>query len=289
MTQTQVQEESKRILIPKRTVVNYQGKEFESFEYGGQAKALKNLIDQGYTPVNMPSLIDARIEASKEDRVWQTYFTTPSMIITGKIKNESMVAFDHRQDNYFARDPKNIEEALKALINYAGIVPQKEFEEAVEKDEFENEQKDRLVWVIKGEDYKRFRDSKSGVIPVKNALEHPQTIPFLGGEKRAQSYLQRHKEVYGDRIRIWHADDLSKDDNQPLGRLLDLGSYYGIGLGGYYDLGNYARFVGVRAQNFGSSKTSKPSLEQVLKATQGFVPDVARNDYEAKVKSLFSK
>ena len=33
-------------------------------------------------------------------------------------------------------------------------------------------------------------------ISVENALEHPQTIPFLGSEATAKLYLQRHKEVY---------------------------------------------------------------------------------------------
>ena len=51
----------------------------------------------------------------------------------------------------------------------------------------------------------------SDVIDVAQALEHPQTIPFLGGRARAEQYLQRHKEVKGNRIGIWHSADLADE------------------------------------------------------------------------------
>ena len=86
----------------------------------------------------------------------------------------------------------------------------------------------------------------SDVIDVAQALEHPQTIPFLGGRARAEQYLQRHKEVKGNRIGIWHSADLA---DEPLGSLLFLGDYCNDALLGIDLINSYGRFLGVRGAN----------------------------------------
>ena len=69
--------------------------------------------------------------------------------------------------------------------------------------------------------------SKSDVISVDEALEHHQVIPFLGGQNRAEAYLFRYKEVYGNNIGVWHSEDLHND--LAVGRLLFVGGYdYGL-------------------------------------------------------------
>ncbi|MBI4739697.1 hypothetical protein HY772_09255 [Candidatus Woesearchaeota archaeon] len=82
------------------------------------------------------------------------------------------------------------------------------------------------------------------MISIRDALKHPQTIPFLGGRERAKQYLAKHVQVYGSRIGISHSDDL---DEKPRGRLLFLGVSRYDGLLGYCGLSIFGRLVGVGA------------------------------------------
>ena len=85
--------------------------------------------------------------------------------------------------------------------------------------------------------------SKSDVISVDEALEHHQVIPFLGGQNRAEAYLFRYKEVYGNNIGVWHSEDLHND--LAVGRLLFVGDNYDLSFGGDdNDLDSNGRFVG---------------------------------------------
>lgn len=257
MPQAQVQEENE-ILIPVSSYLR--GREFEHLGNNGKYLALKELVNQGFRPVYMPQLADSRVNGNL---LWNRFYHAPSMIATGRMNNEPMVVFSHK-DNYFS-NPDNIKASInQGLVNYAGKIPQPEFKSMVDQDQITDEQGNRLVYVLKGKEYQKFKDSKSGEIKVKHALEHPQTIPFLGGEERAKRYLARHKEVFGDKIGIWHSDDLA--DN-PLAHVLCLG--YGCSGSLYGDgLSNYAHFVGVRDAE-GAQKIFRPSLEQILKALEG--------------------
>lgn len=272
-----------QILVPRTGYV--QGKEFESLIRNGNYHALKELKEQGYFPVFMPQLIDARIEAPKDSRLWQVWYSTPTVRATGKTSSGNKVVVYAHTENYLS-NPENLKKALSSMVNYAGRIPQEEFQGLVDKDGMTDESGNRLVWVI---DYDTLRKSSSGVIKVAKALEHPQTIPFIGGEERTQKYLERHKEVYGNNIGIWHSDDLNQYGNEPLGRLLCVGSYDYDGLSGGNDLNDdVARFVGVRNGAEGAmQKISSPNLEQVLKASEEFVPPVARKDFETRLAKLY--
>lgn len=285
MTQIQTQDE---ILIPERRIVNRKGKEFECLKINGNYHALKELKEQGYSPVFMPQLVDARIEAPKDSRLWQVLYSTPSIIATGRIKNEPMVVFDHTTDNYFSK-PENITSSIKeGLVNGAGVIPQPYFEAMVDKDEITDEQGNRLVWVLKGKKYEEFRKSSSGIILVKNALKHPQPIPFIGGEERAKRYLERYEEVCGNSIRIRHSDDLNKYGNEPLGRLLYVGLDDSDGLNGDGYLSGGARLVGVRDGAKGATqKISRPSLEQILKILEDHVPNASKPEVESRLRTLY--
>ncbi|MDP3698924.1 MAG: hypothetical protein Q8R47_05020, partial [Nanoarchaeota archaeon] len=96
-------------------------------------------------------------------------------------------------------------------------------------------------------------------------------IPYLGGQTRAEQYLQKHQQVYNtSKIGVWHCDDLLVD--QPLGRVLFLGySQYGdlyASSNLYYD----GRFLGVRRGANGVSIAPEahahenPSLDAVMNA-----------------------
>nr|MBI4156282.1 hypothetical protein [Candidatus Woesearchaeota archaeon] len=271
MPQSQVQEENE-ILIPVSSYLI--GREFEHLGNNGKYLALKELVDQGFRPVYMPQLADSRINGSLP---WNRFYHAPSIIATGKINNEPMVVFSHK-DNYFS-NPENIKASVgKELVNYAGIIPKNEFESMVYQDQMTDQQGNRLVYVLKGEEYQRFRDSKSGVIKVKDALEHPQVIPFLGGEERAKRYLARHEEVFGDQIGIWRSDDLS---DEPLARVLYLGNNYNYSLYGNNILYSNARFVGVRDAE-GAQKILRPSLEQILN-----ILEQAKEEARSKLINLY--
>ena len=194
--------------------------------------ALKNLESEDHEPVYMPEVIDARIAASKEARIWQPWLTAPRIKATGRTKQGNPVVVYAHIPNYFSK-ADNITTAInQGLVNYAGRIHKEEFQRLLD-----SEDKDR-VFVV---DYDTLRNSTSGVIEVKDALKHPQTIPFLAGEERAVKYLERHKEVYGDRIGNWYSDDLR---DEPLACVLCVDG----GLDGDGDLGGSARFLGVRAE-----------------------------------------
>ena len=220
------------IQIPRKELL--EGKEFHA-DYLDQA--LENCQKEGFEAVFMPQLIDARIEAPKDARIWQTWYSAPSIRATGRTKQGIPVVVYAHIPNYFS-DPENIEEAMEqGLINGAGILPQKEFQKLLDLED------DKNVFLV---DYNELKSSKSTIISSKGALEHPQTIPFIGGRERAEAYLGRHKEVYGNSIGMRHSDDLH---DKPTGRLLFLGYDCDDDLNGSYDL-HYleGRFVGVRAK-----------------------------------------
>ena len=205
-----------------------EGKEFYN---DSMDKALAACLDDCFAPAFMPQIVDIRIASEKKARIWQTWWTAPSIRATGKTNLGNAVVVYAHVPNYFS-NPSNIKEAMKNLVNGAGIIPQKDFNKLLTIEDGEN------VLVV---DYDKLRKTVSGVVSIENAMEHPQTIPFLGGREQAEKYLQKHKEVYGDKIGIWHSDDLG---DKPVGRLLFLGGY-GNGLGGDLDLNYNARFVGV--------------------------------------------
>ena len=216
------------IIVPK--IVLYEGKEF----YKNRTdKALNDCVEAGFQAVFMPQLIDTRIQNPKDSRAWQTWWTTPSIKATGLSKGGNPVVVYAHTDNYFS-NPKNIETAINnGLRNGAGVMPQANFQRLLDLED------GKTVFVV---DYNKLKNSVSGIISVDDALKHPQTIPFISGKEKAETYLNRHLEVYGANIGIWHSDDLQADET-PAGRLLFLGGY-GKGLFGYYDLINLGRFLG---------------------------------------------
>jgi len=229
----------------------------------------------------MPQLADARIlDQNKQSLVWDGWYTTISTRATGRTKQGSPVVVYAHVPNYFS-NPENIRVAIEqGLANYAGRMPQEEFQRLLDL------QDDKHVFVI---DHNKLRSSTSGVIATKDALKHPQTVPFIGGEERAEQYIKAHEKVFGNRIGIWHCDDLS---DIPLGHLLFLGGTDYVGLIGGNVLSDSARFVGVRrgsgsAKNFPEPVETLPTIEQILFLAGDYVPKALQSDFERKLKKLY--
>ncbi len=220
---------SDKILIP--TFV--EAEQFEKFEVNGIEKALLDCYKAQCWPVYMPLLVDARINSPKESPVWK-WHTTPSVRVTGKTKQGNAVVVYAHVPNYFSK-PNNIAKAVnEGLRNGAGKIPQREFYKLLVLEDKEN------VFVV---DYNKMKNSSSEVIDVAQALKHQQTVPFLGGQTRAEQYLQKHQQVYNtSKIRVWHCDDLA---DEPRGRVLFLGSGRGSNIDADDFLGSYGRFLGI--------------------------------------------
>ncbi len=267
--------------------ITLQGQDTESkiFYNNNLYESLSASQKDGYKPLFMPQIVDARINANAKSEIWQWY-CAPSVKATGRTKQGNAVVVYAHIDNYFS-NPQNIIYAIsRGLVNGAGLMPQKQFQELVDKDELKDERGNRLVWAV---DHKVIISSSSGVISVSNALEHPQTIPFLGGEEQTQKYLQRHKDICGE-IGVYHCDDLR---DEPLGRLLLMGDYCGDGLGGGSDLDYCGRFVGVRCAEGAARSAQKikqaPTLDEILNLSLDFVPHVAMDVFKKKLSKLYNK
>jgi len=235
------------------------------------------------SPLFMPDLIVARTNAQKGSRIWQVWYTTPSIRATGTTAGGANVVVYAHCPNYLS-NPRNIAKAKEAgLVNGAGRIPQKEFQKLVDSDEKTDQAGNRLVYVV---DYDILRKASSGVISVDDALAHPQTIPFCGGKAQAEGYLPKHMENYGKRIGNWHSDDLNADS--PLGRLLYVGGSGSDGLSGNDSLDGSSRFGGVPKSAVGTQrKISEPTSTQVIKITRDYVAPRNRAELEARVKGLF--
>ncbi len=227
------------VLVPQKKV--FEGRVFEKLEANGVELALGECQSLGFEPVFTPELIDARLYAKVGDYVLNNWFTTPSLIATGRgissnvsKKGGSPFVVVAHVPNYFS-DAGNIRaNRLQGLIkNGAGVLPQSEFQRLLDLKD------DQHVFVV---DYETWTNASNGLIKVSKALSHPQVIPFLGGEDRAKLYLKKHQEVYGDNIGVWHVDDL---DVQPRGRLSFVGNDCGNGLDGSNHVNYFGRVVGV--------------------------------------------
>ena len=211
---------------------------FETLELNGVEKALAKCQDAGYSALFAPQVADGRILAPQDSYIVQNGFTTQSIRVTGRTKRGKTVVVYGHVPNYFSA-PANIKKArAEGLVNGAGRMPQKEFYHLLDLEDGSN------VFVV---DYNALRNAVSGIVQLNDAMKHPQTIPFLGGEDRAEKYLEKHGLVYGKNIGIWHSDDLG---DVPQGRLLVLGDDYddcGSGLYGFCNLDGNARFAGVLA------------------------------------------
>ncbi|MBS3154364.1 hypothetical protein J4424_03580, partial [Candidatus Woesearchaeota archaeon] len=102
---------------------------------------------------------------------------------------------------------------------------------ALEKRNGETKDGIRLVTVM---DHAQAQKWKFGEQSLSQALENPHVQAFLGEEEQTEAYLEAHKKVRGNKIHLWHSDDLG---NVPVARPLVLFNDY---------LSSNYGFIGVR-------------------------------------------
>lgn len=197
-------------------------------------KDCTDIVAVDYEAMFVPQLIDIRIRNPKGSKIWQNGWATPSIKATGVSKGGNPVVVYAHTDNYFSKHA-NIKVATTCvgLLNGAGIIPKEEFQRLLDLEDGLN------VFVV---DYNTLKNSESEVIEVKNALKHPQMIPFIGGEERAEAYLDKYVKIYNkNTIENWYSADL-QSTGTPVGRLLFLGCHI---LSSSSKLDNKGRFVWV--------------------------------------------
>ena len=157
--------------MPETSVIQ---KEERAFYDANIAAALQNCINAGYKPLFMPQFVDALTAFSPGSIYWKNWFDTPSIIATGKTPRGNEVVVYGHIPNYLS-DPYNLENGRKNLVRGAARLSPEEFQRFLSLEDSKD------VFVIP---YRDLRKSSSGVIPLQEALKHPQTIPFLGGRER---------------------------------------------------------------------------------------------------------
>lgn len=196
-------------------------------------KALESLQRDGYQGLYMPELAEKRIETPFTSKVWGNFITTLSIRLTGKtIKRSPVVLYVHTKN--CTSDQEYLRKSLRNFIKGAGTLPEDEFIRLLKL----ADRGDKNIILVP---YYKLRNSFSGMMSIDDALDHPQTIPFFGSEDRAKKYLQRHKEVLGDEIGIFHCADLS---DKPIWRWLYLGHNL-ISDNNFYEP---VYFIGVRSK-----------------------------------------
>jgi len=266
-----------KIMIPKKEML-----EAQEFYADRTDKALKALQDAGQTALFMPQIMDARIDAAKGTQIWTNWYCTPSIKATGRSKPSNVsqkdgtpyVIYAHTQ-NHFS-NPTNITAAItQGLINGAGILPEEEFQRLLDLKD------DEKVFVI---DYETLRNSKSDVMAVKDALNHPQTIPFIGGAERAEAYLKSHQRVIGDQISILHIDDMA---DMPVARLLFIGYYCNDFLVGDSDLGDVGRFLAVQNGAQSAQQKNGPTQKQLVDLITELVKPINIEELANRIERMY--
>ena len=211
----------------------------------------KSLEESGLCATFMPEIAAERLARGTDSPAWLQWFCSRSVRAAGTVKEDQFVVYSHRP--CYVTDPANMSRIIVTKVvngearmidvnasmldrNGAARIHQDAFEEMLDmvdnKSVFKVRYDDLMHWppALYGidrpteEHMKKFHGKIGGIdMIVRN---HPILVPFFSGESQAQSYLQAHKEVYGDVIEIFSCDDMLNEKGEykgPLARLLCIG------------------------------------------------------------------
>lgn len=238
------------------------------------SNALRRGRRDGFHPAFAPEIVGSRLQ----DRYWGRSYATQSIRATGCTKHGQKVDIYVHTEHWFS-NPENILSAYRRdfndlTLNGAARMPQEEFDRLIDLDEKTNEHGSRIVWVI---DHGELWRARSKVMTTEEALEHPQTKPFIGDETKAELYLTKHKERYGDKIGVWRIDDFG---TEPRARPLFFGSNH-LGLDSAFTFFSDGRILAMKYINI-QAQTSKKSLslQDELAGTESRSAEPAASRYE---------
>lgn len=184
---------------------------FKCLDDNALEKSLAECLGIGYKLTYMTNIIDGKIASPADSFFWQNWFSTLSIRVDGRTAKKIPVSVYCHRDNYFS-DPKNIKASIDRGLRYgAGDMPQKEFQKLLDKEDNET------VFVV---DKKEHPATRSVIISVDGILDDPHLVSYLGGERRAELFMQRYKQIKGEQIGIVNCDNL---DDAPRANILYIG------------------------------------------------------------------
>ena len=230
----------------------------EGFYYGTVAEGLSESERDNKSLAFMPQVVEARIgnkyilasEAYK--KIWDRIIGTLSIKVTGKDTRGKKVILYAHTPHYFC-NPENIRGAKD--INGALVMPKEAFNGLLKKVDGEK------IFAV---DYDQIKESPN-IVPLCEALSHPEVIPFLG-KYGAKGYLKSRNVGLrkAGMLQIEREDDVY---SQPLARFLCLSDRsYGGGLNGFEDFNSTLRFPALGLKLAGNGlKHSGLKLEALAK------------------------
>ncbi|MEK6969071.1 MAG: hypothetical protein AABW48_01455 [Nanoarchaeota archaeon] len=240
---------------------------FECLNPDGIVPTLEDCAAAGYRPAFMPELIRERLAQPKLDKIWQNWWTSASLIASGRTKQGTYVKVIAHVPHAFLK-PKTLGKVLKHDLkpHYSGIYLQRNLT-AKGAGKYPQADFNRLLNLAE--------QGKEGVfvIPEETFTKADlNTIVWGVTESEAKKYLVEREKKFGPGWCNGYADMASKE---PVGRLVYLGYCYGNadGVEGGIDLSGRARVFGVRASD----------SEQDSPAGRG-----AKNDFQQHYAALLA-
>ena len=207
--------------------------EYEIFERENIVATLQACEKAGYSPLFMPEFAQLRIAHPGLFKGWGR---TMSIRATGKTSaGSALEIYAHVPGDWSQRQYISDAISEEKLIAHALPLTQESFD-ALEKRNGETKDGIQLVTVM---DHAQAQKGKFGEQSLSQALENPHVQAFLGGGEQTEAYLEAHQKVRGNKIYVWHCNDLG---DVPVARPLVL--YYDILLSGSFS--SYGRVPGVR-------------------------------------------
>ena len=177
-------------------------KEYAFFEKDTIVGSLGACERVQYSPLFMPEQADLWIA---HPELFKSYGRSVSIHATGTTSAGSPVEiYAHIPGEWSERQYISYAVSEGKLINYALPLTQQAFD-ALEKRNGETDGITRVVTVM---DHKKANKARFGEQSLDDALENPHVPAFFGSEERAEAYLNAYQKVWGNRVHIWHSDDL---------------------------------------------------------------------------------
>jgi len=255
--------------------------EYEIFERENIVATLGAMEKSNYSPLFMPEFAQLRIA---HPGLFEDWGQTMSIRASGRTSaGSALEIYAHVPGDWSQRQYISDAISKEKLIVRALPLTQESFD-ALEKRNGETKDGIQLVTVM---DYAQAQKGKFGEQSIDEALENPHVQAFLGGEEQTEAYLEAHKKVHGNKIHLWHSDDLG---NVPVARPLVLNNDI---LSSYYYFNDFRRVPGVRRASVsepvraGGAPRKNFSIEGILADCKPFVSEERFAELEAHIRSIY--